>query len=438
MGRIFFRFFYNVLLFVSLPLLLFWFTMRLIKRRASVKELLQKIGFIDDGIESSKKPMWFHAVSLGEARAAAPLIEYALISHGTHPVIISTTTKTGLDYLKINFGHRAKIIFFPFDFPLAVKKFLKKVNPLVAIFMETELWPNMLHACRKRRIPMLLANARLSLRSAKKYHRIKPLMQDMLSCIDIVAAQAMDDAKRFLDLGCAKDKILVVGNIKFDAGDVFHNKQALENRLCFLAASTHAGEEEKIIAAFKRIRSVYPDALLLVAPRHPERCNSVARLCEKNQLNYLRQTVTDLDNKLPVPVFLIDTIGELEKFYRVANIVFVGGSLVPVGGHNLIEPACFQLPIITGSHLDNIVAISDLFSKALALKIVNDEVDLADTVILLWRNKDERQEMGKRAQQLVLKNRGAVLKHLSCIDDLLNKGVMYQQTGSHRRCDSWW
>ena len=293
--------------------------------------------------------------------------------------------------------------------------------------METELWPNLLHCTRARNIPILLANARLSEQSLRGYRRIAiaQLTREMLANISCVAAQSSADSERFVALGLDRKKLLVTGNIKFDlnippdlidAGKALHAQWG--DRPTLIAASTHEGEESIVLSAFNTIRQKHPTALLILVPRHPDRFEKVARLCQSSGLNIVRRSLNQEPNQ-HTDILLGDTLGECRLFYAASDIAFVAGSLVPVGGHNLIEPAAMGLPIITGHYLHNFTAVSQLLQSANALITVDSAQSLADAVTHLLEDKAERDAMGQRAFQVSVENTGAIEKHLQWIADSL-------------------
>jgi len=374
-----------------------------------------------------KKNIWIHAVSVGETIAAIPLVN-ALIKqyHPHYHFIVTTTTPTGSELVKKHLKNRVTHTYAPFDVPTAVSRFLKRANIKLCIIMETELWPNLLTICNKQKIPILLANGRLSEQSSKRYQLIHRLTKQMLGAYHTVAAQGVLDGERYLQLGLDPRKLVITGNIKFDLeipaelieqGKIIKQQIGIERR-ALIAASTHEGEDAIILAAFKKIRAEIPNLFLILAPRHPDRFQKIAELCKQMHFETaLRSQQTPITTT--TDILLVDTIGELQMIYAAADIAFVGGSLVPVGGHNLIEPAVLGLPILTGPHLHNFTEISKLLQNAGAAQIVNHAKDIADAVIALCSAKELREKIGKCAKETIETNRGALQKHLECIERCL-------------------
>lgn len=386
------------------------------------KRLAERFGCYPFQFESC---IWFHAVSVGESKAAVPLIS-GILSHYREPVLVTTMTPTGAAILKQSFGDKITHAYVPYDMPFAVRNFLKAARPKIGIIMETELWPNLLLISQQQSMPLCLLNARLSQRSALAYRKIFPLMRNMLSAVSKIGAQTEHDANRFIQLGVDPKKIKVTGNIKFDlnisqAG--LHEAKHLRalfgiNRFIWIAASTHQGEEEIILAAHQLLLQKDPHALLILVPRHPDRFNEAASLCEA-KFKIIRRSQTELI-KQDRPVYLGDTLGELLLLYAVSDVAFVGGSLVPAGGHNLIEPAFLKKPVITGPHLFNFSELEQLFSDVGVLTKIKTHTELANLLHELKKYPDRMKEIGERSHQLVAAHRGVIEKQFSIITDLLH------------------
>jgi 3-deoxy-D-manno-octulosonic-acid transferase len=336
-------------------------------------------------------------------------------------------TPTGSDMVRRHQDSRIHHAYVPYDLPGALARFLKRVQPKLIIIMETELWPNTLHLAQKQQIPVMLANARLSARSARGYSYIRSLTRKMLSSIHLIAAQSQEDADRFIKLGALPNRVCVFGSIKFDMQtpkDLIQQGKLLRaswdiDRPVWIAASTHQKEEEIILQAFKKIRQKLPTALLILVPRHPERFKEVAQLCLEENFNLVKRS-EGIPCSVDTAIFLGDTLGELFLYYAAADVAFVAGSLIPIGGHNLLEPAALELPVISGPHLANFNEISKLLKDADALRIVQNEQELAEQVIYLLMQTKERQRLGQNAKHVVEANRGAVTKHLAWIETQLN------------------
>jgi len=377
-------------------------------------------------------------VSVGETLAAVPLIKALRQQHPETLLVITTTTPTGSERVTSLFASEIadkKIlhVYAPYDIPCALGNFLDRIKPKLAIVMETELWPNMIHACALRSIPVVIANARLSEKSAKGYARVAGLSRAMMNEIAVVAAQNSRDGLRFVDMGLGKEKLRVTGSIKFDlvlSAEIHARaaelKRAWSNnnqRLVFLAASTHPGEDEIILRVFKKCKEQRPGLLLVLVPRHPERFNSIYQLCVKSGFKTVRRSETQ-NTTLPssqhdVDIVLGDTMGELLVFYGACDIAFVGGSLVPVGGHNLIEPAAWALPILCGKHLFNFSDVAEVLQQQQALLVCETETVLYDRVAGLLQEPAKRKDMGIAAQRTANENRGALQRLLTEINFFL-------------------
>ncbi len=367
-------------------------------------------------------PIWIHAVSVGEVRAAQPLVREIKQRWPAIPLLVTTTTPTGSEQVKALFGESVLHTYLPYDLPGPVKCFLDGAQPRLALIMETELWPNLFHGCASRKIPIIIANARLSARSLRGYRRVSSLIRETLRSIYLVAAQGEQDAERFRQLGMEADRIRVTGSMKFDqplpeglqkhAGEL---RQRLgEKRMLWIAASTHQGEEEQILDAFRQVRREHPDCLLMLVPRHPERFGRVAELCSRAGFRVVRRSSgrpCDQD----VDIFLGDTMGELMLFYAASDVAFVGGSLVPTGGHNMLEPAALGKPVIAGPHLFNFTEIAAAMERAGALCRVADGAELAEVTSRLLSSPEERAGMGEAGRRLVQQNRGALQRVLDLV-----------------------
>jgi len=370
--------------------------------------------------------IWLHAVSLGEVSAAAALVRALRVSHPQIPLVLTTATPTGRARAQALFGDSVDIRFLPYDTPGSVRRFLQRIRPRLAIVMETELWPNLFHECERLGVPLVLANARLSAKSVSRYRRLGRLFRGIFSANTLIAAQTAEDAERFLAIGAASRSTRVIGNLKFDLeigpeaierGDALRS-QAFGVRPTWIAGSTHAGEEEQVLAAHAALRADVPDALLLLVPRHPARFDAVAGLLERRGVLFERRSG---GRPLPVEtqVLLVDTVGELAALYASADVAFVGGSLVPIGGHNLLEPAALGLPVLTGPSQANAKDIAQLLLQRGAALQVGDAQELADCLARLFGDAEQRRRMGAIARRLIEANRGSVARLLELIEPLL-------------------
>ncbi|MDH5254636.1 MAG: lipid IV(A) 3-deoxy-D-manno-octulosonic acid transferase [Gammaproteobacteria bacterium] len=415
---------YVLLTYLAVPLLL----LHLLWRGFSVPGYRQRIGerFGLRKPRLARTSIWVHAVSVGEVQAAAPLVRALLKRHPDVPLVITTMTPTGAERVRALFGDSVIHSYVPYDVASAVRRFFDWARPMLAIIMETELWPNLYHECGKRRVPLVLASARVSLRSVRRYRRLIPLFRDTLSHGILIAAQTPADADRFRSLGANPARTHVTGNIKFDfelppeiagRGRELRLQQA-EHRPVWVAASTHDGEEEAVLEAHARVLERHPAALLVLVPRHPERFPQVAALLDARGISYVtrsgRATATPATR-----VLLGDTMGELTTFYAAADVAFVGGSLVRIGGHNLLEPVALAVPVVTGPHNENAADIAELLVDCGAALVVPDWAGLAAEVSWLLGDEAERRKRGGAGRQAILANRGALDRLLALVDPLI-------------------
>ena len=384
----------------------------------------ERFGF---GRANLRRPgIWVHAVSVGEVVAASSLIEALLRRHPGLPIVVTTVTPTGARQVRDLFGERVLHSYAPYDSPGSVRRFFRRMQPRLAIIMETELWPNLYAECGARGVPLVLANARISPRSVDRYRRFSGLFGAALSHGIVVAAQSEQDAERFRLIGANPEHTEVTGNLKadlaFPAG-LIESGQALRHehapdRPVWVAASTHEGEEAAALDAHAQLRQRLPDALLLLVPRHPDRFDGVAELLMRRELRFGRRS----RGEVPAPgdaVYLVDTLGELPMFYAAADVAFVGGSLVPIGGHNLLEPAALSLPVVAGPHNFNAEEIADMLKRAGGLEIVGDATQLGAAVLRLLEDPVMRSERGAAACSAAADSGGALEKLLRLLEPLL-------------------
>lgn len=360
--------------------------------------------------------IWIHAVSVGEAEATRPLVKILLAEYPEHQILITTMTPTGSARVKLLYGHEDSIThcYLPYDVSFAVKRFLKRTHPQFGIIMETEIWPMMLLTCQQLDIPLVLANARMSERSAKGYARFSDFTKTVLQSLHFIAAQSEDDRQRFKQLGTDIKKVHAIGNLKYEISlpnSLREQAVAMRNlwdeqRPTWVAASTHEGEEAMILNAARQVRAACPELLLIIVPRHPERFDKVTALSQRAGFKTLRRS-----EHRPCPsdvqVLVVDTMGELPLFYAASDVAFVGGSLVPVGGHNILEPAALGRPILTGPHYFNFNEITKQFIKADAAILINNTEELAETVVTLLKNTPQRVKMGDAALKVIAMSQGA-------------------------------
>ncbi|WP_439850438.1 lipid IV(A) 3-deoxy-D-manno-octulosonic acid transferase [Pseudomonas syringae] len=418
---------YTVLFHLCLPLV----ALRLWLRARKAPAYRQRIGerFARGLPAMLHGGIWVHAVSVGESIAAAPMIRALLAQYPQLPITVTCMTPTGSERIKALFASEPRIqhCYLPYDLPWAAGRFLDHVQPRLGIIMETELWPNHIHQCARRGIPVVLANARLSERSARGYARFARLTRPMLSAMAWFAVQTEAEAQRFRDLGARPECVTVTGSIKFDlsidpqllerAAQLREQWRAAQ-RPVWIAASTHAGEDESVLSAHRTLLTSHPDALLILVPRHPERFDSVHALCQQQGFATVRRSTAQ-----PVTpdasVLLGDTMGELLFLYALADIAFVGGSLVPNGGHNLLEPAALARPILSGPHLFNFLEIAAKLRNAGALEEVSDATTLAAVVQRLIDQPELASGMAEAGLAVMKANQGALQRLLDGIGRLI-------------------
>lgn len=416
---------YTVFSVLSLPFLVLRLLLCSIRNPGYRNHIAERFGFIT---ATTKPTIWLHAVSVGETMAARTIISWLLSQYPDHTIMITNTTPTGADLVRQQWRGLVQQAYIPFDIPWFIKRVIKRCNIAICLIMETEIWPNLLRTCNQHDVPTLLVNARLSARSMQRYQKAATITASMLQNFYKIAAQTQADAQRFIDLGLPALKVSVTGNVKFDCvkkdssinlKDQLQQQWRLHERLLWIAASTHEGEEIIVLEAFKKILVSYPDTLLLLVPRHPQRCESVVKICQAHHLNYARRSD---DATLPddCQVLLGDTLGELQQFFNVADIAFIGGSLVDVGGHNMIEPGLAGVPIVTGPVLHNFLKVSQLFIQAGAAVVVENEDELVKTIRDLLSDSSARKAMGLAAQEVIKQNLGASEKVYQIIADALS------------------
>jgi len=419
------RLLYNLLIYLLLiPVAAYWLVRGIINRRYKDR-VGQRFGL---GYPRLDKCIWIHAVSVGEVQAAIPLVRAVRERFPDHNILMSTVTPTGAAHVKAVLGDTVAHCYIPFEMPIAVNNFFESLNPELALIMETEIWPNLYQGCGVRGIPLVLVSARVSPRSVDSYRRLLPLFRETLSHGIIIAAQSKADAERFGSLGASPERTWVTGNIKFDIelpaelkqDGIDFRKQTFADRQVWIAASTHDQEEQQVLAAHRRLLEKYPELLLVLVPRHPERFTAVREMVRKAQLECVART-EDRACAATTQVFLGDTMGELPLFYAASDIAFVGGSLVPVGGHNLLEPAALGLPVISGPHAYNAQEITDMFLELGACHIVNDPVELAAAIDELLADPATAAQLGGKGQDIVERNRGALRQLLSLLDPLIDE-----------------
>jgi len=420
---------YTALFYLGLPLVAIRLWLRSRKAPAYAKRIGERFSYGMPILQPGG--IWVHAVSMGESIAAAPMIRALLQRYPQLPITVTCMTPTGSERIQALFANEPRIqhCYLPYDLPCAAARFLDRVQPKLAVIMETELWPNHIHQCAKRGIPVALANGRLSERSAKGYGRFNKLTAPMLAEMSLFAVQTEAEAQRFRDLGARPETVEVTGSIKFDltidpqllqrAAELRGQWQAQE-RPVWIAASTHEGEDEVVLDAHRRLLANHPDALLILVPRHPERFNSVFELCQREGFATVRRS-TGASVDAQTSVLLGDTMGELLFLYALADSAFVGGSLVANGGHNLLEPAALAKPVISGPHLFNFLDIAAQLRSAGALAEVDDAEGLATEVQRLFELPRDAQRMAEAGLSVMRRNQGALQRLLDGLGRLIER-----------------
>lgn len=420
------RYLYTLAMFLVTPLLVLRLIARGMRSPPHHLRWAERFGFFEaPGFHGS---LWIHAVSVGEVNAAEPLIKALRGDYPNAPLVITTVTPTGKARVHQLFGDSVFHVYLPYDLPFSVGRFLKRIRPRLALIVETEIWPNLYHACHRRGIPLMIVNARLSERSMRGYKPLRSIVRSALRCVQLIAAQSRTDAARYRLLGGESDQIVVTGNMKFDmpipVGAVAEGASLRDRwgprRPVWIAASTHEGEEQMVLEAHLQVLKRLPDALLLLAPRHPERFRSVEHAVRGLGFSVATRSVDGVPS-LSDQVFVIDAMGQLMPFFATADVAFVGGSLVPIGGHNVLEPASLSTPVLVGPHTFNFEEITRSLVQHGGARRVSDREGLGTEALNLLRDPVAREQMGLAAQQVFERERGAVKRIMQLIDASLQE-----------------
>lgn len=412
------QFLYTLLLYLIQPAIWLRLLWRSRKTPAYRKRLLERYGFCKGKVSAGG--ILLHSVSVGETLAAIPLVRALRYYYPDIPITVTTMTPTGSERVVSAFGNNVNHVYLPYDLPCALHRFFGYVKPCLVIVMETELWPNMITYLHKHKIPIVIANARLSERSAQGYHKLGKMIQSVLQRITLIAVQSEEDGERFRALGVKHSHLTVMGSIKFDiavtpelaAKAVTLRRQWAHHRPVWIAASTHEGEEKIILQAHQKLLKNYPDLLLILAPRHPERFSQVCQLTEQMSFNYVTRTSGQIPNS-NTQVIIGDTMGELMLFYGISDLAFVGGSLIERGGHNPLEPAAHAIPVLMGPHTFNFKDICNKLKQADALIMVNDRDSLVNRISELLNDRQYCQRIGHAASEVLHQNQGALARLLT-------------------------
>ena len=415
---------YSAALYLLLPVTVYHLIWRGFRQREYFQRWAERYAMYGHA-PASDPVLWVHAVSVGEVNAAAPLVNALLREHPHARLLVTTITPTGSARVRALWQERVAHVYLPYDLPGAVGRFLAHFRPRAALILETELWPNLLFGCRDRGIPAYILNARLSARSLRGYRLLAPLVGRALRTVRMVAAQSHADARRFVRLGARPEQVLEAGNLKFDitppdglARFVGEFRLQARARPVWIAASTHEGEEEAVIALHRRLRARWPDLLLLWAPRHPERFRAAVDHAHAAGWQVATRRLTRWPGADDV-VFVIDTLGELMAFYACSDVAFVGGSLQDIGGHNLLEPAAVGTPSVTGPHLHNFADIARRMQEADAVRICADADAVGDALEMLLDDPALRARMSEAGRVLVAEGRGALQRTLALVGPVL-------------------
>lgn len=427
---------YSALLYLLLPLVLLRLLLRAMEEPAYRHRLKERFGFLPAQPAGMDGVIWIHAVSVGEVHAASALVGQLQREYPRRRLMITTTTPAGSARVRDIFGLSVSHAYLPFDLPGAVQRFLRLLQPELLILIETELWPNLLHYAKASGCKLVLANARLSAGSARRYGRLAKLTRGMLANLDRVACQSAADGERFLALGLSPSVLLLTGSLKFDPAvdDALRSEMESvranlnpDGRPVLLAASTHPGEEEPILQAFRFVRRTLPTALLLLAPRHPRRCARLEALCTARGLRVCRRS----EARALSPqhdVLLVDTLGELRLLSGLASVAFIGGSLVTHGGQNPLEAVAWGVPVVCGPHTGNFSEVNTRLANADALRVVNDSRELCAVLAQLLNDPARRAAMARAGFHVAARQRGACEAVCAIVRDLLGRDAVAPET----------
>ena len=424
---------YSVLVLAVAVLASPWFVYQALRYKKYVGSLGQRMGYLPVSFNmDADESIWIHAVSVGEVLTARPLISDLKRRYPNLRMFLSTTTMAGQQLARRSVQDVDAVFYFPFDLGFVVRRTLDLVRPKLFIMMETEIWPNLLHECRKRGVKTAVVNGRLSARSYPRYRMVRGFMRRVLDHVDRFLVQSEESARRFIDLGADPGRVVVTGSLKFDSLDLSPNALQARSRdrvlryfrvpparPVIVAGSTMKGEESAVLRAFRRVRTATPNVLLVLAPRHPERFGEVEQLVRSEGWKTAKRTDLAIDSEPRVDVVVLDTIGELATVYQIGTVVFVGGSLVATGGHNVLEPAVFGKPIVFGPHMENFAEIADAFvTNGAGVQLANEH-QLDEALMSLMSDPVRRARLGAAARALVEANRGAKEKSVTVLADLL-------------------
>lgn len=415
---------YTLIFYLILPWVLLRLYWRGAKSHGHRVRWRERLGFYTG--KARQHVVWFHCVSVGEAEAAFPLIRSLQAEHPEQVFLVTTITPTGSARVKAVLGERVEHVYLPYDLPIVLRRFFARFQPKMAIFMEKEIWPNLFAMCAERQIPLFVINARLSAQSARAYKRIPALVKPAFRCVTQIATQTEEDRRHFIEIGASPEQVAVLGNIKFDLSiDEYAiaegralKQKSFAGRFVWMLASTHQGEEAQLLPVFMALKKRLPTLLLLIAPRHPERFSVVKKLCQDQGLEVVmrsenRPITADTD------VYVADSMGELKMLYAAADAAFVGGSLVPVGGHNVLEPALVGAPVMFGPQMFNFKEIAErILAEQAAVQCLDTDA-VAEAVLKIHADAGFRDKLIAKAKAFVLRNQGATQRIADSLSRLL-------------------
>ena len=418
------RFFYTSLFYLLVPFILLRLLWRSIKAPAYRERWRERFALYHQKFPCNV--IWFHAVSVGESEALFPLLRHIQKQYPDTRLLVTTTTPTGSARVRAMMQDSVIHVYLPYDMPDTINRFIRCFKPKVAVIMETEIWPNLFTGCAANAVPLYLINARLSEKSARGYQKISSLVHPTLSHVSIIAAQTEEDAQRFISIGAKADKVKIFGNIKFDInvsadiiGDGTRLRQTLfSKRFVWVIASTHKDEEALFLDIYKDIKVRIPELLMLVVPRHPERFTEVKRLCEQQQLKVVTRT-TGVAVSDEVDIYLVDTMGELKTMYAASDVALVGGSMVPTGGHNILEASAVGIPVLFGPYMDNFNEIAKGVLKQQAAIQCQNKAAVVKAILTLYQQPTERLGLVENGKRFLKQNQGAIARIFAMLEPII-------------------
>jgi 3-deoxy-D-manno-octulosonic-acid transferase len=426
-------FIYNTLLFIISLLASPFIFYAVLSEKKYRKGLSQKLGLLSPDLLqklAGTRPVWIHAVSVGEVMATIPLIQQIKKRYPSQKIVLSTVTVTGSYTASLRAREVDAVMYFPFDYPFIVRRVIRKINPKLFLTLETEIWPNILRELKRKNIPSVLISGRISNRSYHKYKWARFFFSKVLDNIDVFCMQTEVDTKRIIDIGAKEGRVITAGNLKFDQQvpiltseekattySIFNLK---EGQRLFIAGSTHRGEEELVLEVFKNLKKSFNDLILMLAPRHPERFNEVAQLLDRHGMQSIKKTEIEKNkSRNNHDVILIDTIGDLSKLYSIGTIIFVGGSLVSTGGHNVLEPVSYKKAVIFGPHMENFSEMSRILRESGGGLQVHNQEEFISKARMLLEDDAIRDGLGEVAFEVIAHNQGAITNAMEVIEKFI-------------------